>query len=517
MKSKTLYVRAVSILLTVSLICSACGAQDTGKQSLSATGAAVLTPPGVETESPAGIVEDDTEEKEPEETTNKDEKEAEWDTNREVKVKKDGFTYHAYLSKDGKESWIYMADAGKNKAVTMAFPRKVKGAVLTKIGKDPIGDNFYDIFGQLLEPYHNIEGWGPNKQNIHKIISPPTVKTITTTTFSGFGDLEEIVLPEQLQEIEGYLLFACVNLKKIVLPRSPDFTDVYLGLTECNRIREVRLPEGSDYCIKDGMLLSKDKKTLYQVFVTGKTVVVPEGITRIAEGAINASLITKIQSVRLPSTLVQLDREAIRERSEVLELDSRIKSITVARNNPVLAQSGDFIFNRKSGELAVVVGTKKNMTLPDGVRYIGDAVSQVGEEIQKLVIPAGFKGFTTNKCFLKGIRIETGGAVEFLSAVPPAVESKGEKMEWWSSICFLIVPKEGAEAYKKWFPRAEDALKENELEIITKGDKACIVEKDTVSCDDLMIKYGFKEEDNSLSYNSDRNGRSPIRAQWWEQ
>lgn len=88
-------------------------------------------------------------------------------------------------------------------------------------------------------------------------------------------------------------------------------------------------------------------------------------------------------------------------------------------------------------------------------------------------------------------------------------------MEWCSSICFLIVPKEGAEAYKKWFPRAEDALKEEDLEIITKGDKACIAEKDAISCDDLMIKYGFKEEDNSLSYNSDRNGRSPTRAQWW--
>ncbi len=515
MKSKTLYVRAVGILLAVSLLCSACSTQETGKQSISATGAAVLTPSGVESESPAGIAEEDLKEKELEETTEKDEKETDWDISREVTVKKDGYIYHAHLSKDGKESWIYTADAGKNKASTMAFPSKVEGAVLTKIGKDPVEDNFYDIFGQSLEPYHNIEGWAPAKQNIRKILCPPTVKTITTTTFSGFGDLEEIVLPEQLREIEGYLLFACVNLRKIVLPLLPDFTDVYTGMTECNRIKEVRLPEGSDYCIEDGMLLSKDKKTLYQVFVTGKTVVVPEGITKIATGAINASLITKIHSVRLPSTLVQLDREAIRERSEVLELDSRIKRVTVDRNNPVLAQSGGFIYGRESGTLAVVVGTKKSMTLPDGVRYIGDDLSQVGEEIERLVIPAGFKRFTTNKCFLKGIEVETGGAVEFLSAVPPEVETKGEKMEWCSSICFLIVPKEGAEAYKKWFPRAEDALKEEDLEIITKGDKACIAEKDAISCDDLMIKYGFKEEDNSLSYNSDRNGRSPTRAQWW--
>ena len=63
MKSKTLYVEAVSILLTASLLCSACSTQEAGKQSLSATGTAVLTPSGVETETPAGIEEDIEEQK----------------------------------------------------------------------------------------------------------------------------------------------------------------------------------------------------------------------------------------------------------------------------------------------------------------------------------------------------------------------------------------------------------------------------------------------------------------------
>ena len=48
MKLNTLYVEAIGILLTASLLCSACSTQETGKQSISATGAAVLTPSGVE-------------------------------------------------------------------------------------------------------------------------------------------------------------------------------------------------------------------------------------------------------------------------------------------------------------------------------------------------------------------------------------------------------------------------------------------------------------------------------------
>ena len=97
MKSKTLYVRAVGILLTASLLCSACSTQKAGKRSLSATGTAVLTPPGVESESPAGIAEEDLKEKELEETTEKDEKETDWDISREVTVKKDGYIYHGHL------------------------------------------------------------------------------------------------------------------------------------------------------------------------------------------------------------------------------------------------------------------------------------------------------------------------------------------------------------------------------------------------------------------------------------
>ena len=178
--------------------------------------------------------------------------------------------------------------------------------------------------------------------------------------FCGFRNLEEVVFPEQMQKFAEYILFSCLNLKKIVLPLSPDFTESYVAMARCNSIEKVELPEGSrDYCVKDGMLLSKDKKTLYQVFVTGKTVVVPEGITRIATGAVNATHITKIRSVRLPSTLKKLDDGAILDNGDYLRGTSRIKSVRVARNNPFLAQENDCIYYRATGTLAVIVGTKK--------------------------------------------------------------------------------------------------------------------------------------------------------------
>ncbi len=89
MKLNTLYVRVVGILLTASLLCSACSTQKAGKQSLSATGAAVLTPPGVETELPDDIEDEEIKQKK---TTKKDKDGTVWDISKEVKVKQDGYT-----------------------------------------------------------------------------------------------------------------------------------------------------------------------------------------------------------------------------------------------------------------------------------------------------------------------------------------------------------------------------------------------------------------------------------------
>ncbi len=496
MKSKTLYVRVVSILLTASLLCSACGAQDTGKQPLSATGTAVLTPSGVETETPAGIEGGDIEDQKPQKTTKKDKDGTIWDISREVKVKQDGYTYHAYLSRDGKESWIYQADSGSDSKTTLSFPEEIQGAVLTKLGRTPVEDDYYDIFGNSVEPYHDVDAWEGGKENVEKVICPPSVKKVMAAAFCGFRNLEEVVLPEHMQKFAEYILFSCLNLKKIVLPLSPDFTESYVAMARCNSIEKVELPEGSrDYCVKDGMLLSKDKKTLYQVFVTGETVVVPEGITRIATGAVNATHITKIRFVRLPSTLKKLDDDAILDEGDYhLSETSRIKSVTVARNNPFLAQENNCIYYRVTGILAVIVGTKKSMTLPEEIRYISDVHSQVGKEIERLVIPAGFKAFKTNQCLVKGINVKSGGAIEFLSVTPPKTEMKGKEIPV-SAGCFLIVPKEGVKAYKKWYKKVEDP--EAKLKTIIKGDRACIMEKyiesfsSDIEFEKLLKRYGF--------------------------
>ena len=491
MVKMNIYIRTFSVILITALFCSACGApgKDVARKSFPASGTAVMTPAGVETGTPAGIQAEEEEETKTEETK-KDKDGTVWDTGREVTVEKDGFTYHAYLSKDGRESWIYQADPGAGRAATLAFPEEVQGAVVTKLGKIPDNDDTdccYDIFGNSEEPWHEDEdSWTytlyKNTKGIRKIICPPAVKTIKEAAFSGFCDLEEIELPEQLKRIERYLLFFCRNLKKITLPRKPDFVKTYGCLRECNHIEEVVLPEGSsDYCIKDGMLLSKDEKTLYQVFVTGETVKIPEGVTRIATGAVNTIDISKIRSIRLSSTLRKLDQDAILNENEKGELVAKIKSVTVDDKNPFLAQAENCIYEKATGTLVVFVGTKKNMVLPKEIRYIGDSHIQLGKLVKKLVIPATFQGFKITRG--EEEKIDIGEITEFHSAEPPeiAAQGKGEI----PALYFLIVPKKSVRSYKKWYQRLHGTER---MMVKTKGKKAYITME---GYEDIMEQYGL--------------------------
>lgn len=87
-----------------------------------------------------------------------------WVISRDMTVEADGLIYHAYLSEDGKYSWIYRVETKKGEtSESLIFPEEVEGAVLVKIGKMPKEDSYWDIFGNSLEPYHELDGWELDK------------------------------------------------------------------------------------------------------------------------------------------------------------------------------------------------------------------------------------------------------------------------------------------------------------------------------------------------------------------
>lgn len=345
-----------------------------------------------------------------------------WAEENEVTEEKDGYIYHAYLSEDGKSSWIYRVEpkGGEKNVGTLAFPEKIQGAELVKIGMTAEDDDemFWDIFGNIVEPYHDCDAWDNNeeermdKEGIREILCPASVKEITEAAFCGFHDLESIVLPENLEEISEYLLYNCVSLEKIVLPLKPDFTKYTdASMTGCSHIRDIVIPEGSStHCVENGMLLSKDKKILYQVLAAGKTVEIPEGVTRIATHAVNAGTNMKIHTVKLSSTVRELDHEAILDVPDWK--GTVIKNICVDEDNPFLAEEGGCVYEKNNGKLLAVVSVDGSLKLPEEIREISDTYSMVGMFISELMIPESFKDIDKDQWLFSLLDTESPKKIE---------------------------------------------------------------------------------------------------------
>ena len=325
-----------------------------------------------------------------------------WIVSREITVEADGFIYHAYLSEDGKYSWIQRAEPKGGETIeTLAFPEKIEGAALVKLGKMPKEDSYWDIFGNSLEPYHELDGWDldkgdyVDKRNIRKIVCPASVKRIAGASFCGFRNLEEIVLPEKMERISEYLLFNCTSLERVVLPLKPDFTKSVNSFKNCQCINEIKVPKNSKtHCAEKGMVLSKDKKVLYQVMMPKKTVNIPKKVSRIASHAVNAWNFPRIRSVKLSAGVRILDENAI---MDDIGHDAAIQSITVHKDNTFLAEEDGCIFECDTGTLVAAVCRDGTLQIPAQIRQISDRYSIVGDYIRKLVVPDTLQGLQKHR------------------------------------------------------------------------------------------------------------------------
>lgn len=78
-----------------------------------------------------------------------------------------------------------------------------------------------------------------SKKDVVKIIIPDGIKIIQSDLF-GFSNLEEVVLPEELEEIGDYTFYGCSNLKRIRFPKSLKFIGVE-AFYKCKSLKEIKL------------------------------------------------------------------------------------------------------------------------------------------------------------------------------------------------------------------------------------------------------------------------------------
>ena len=130
--------------------------------------------------------------------------------------------------------------------------------------------------------------------------------------------LTSVTLPENITSLEENAFLDCKSLVSIALPAKVQTIGLN-ALSGCTAMVNITVDgQNESLCSVDGVLFSKDKKTLIQYPAARSTAyTVPEGTTTIARDAFYMS---NLESIQLPSTLTELAYDAFGYCKKLTEL-----------------------------------------------------------------------------------------------------------------------------------------------------------------------------------------------------
>ena len=290
---------------------------------------------------------------------------------------------------------------------TLRIPSSIDGNKVVKLegwnGND--GTNIFGVYhseddGRLrnLETYNKVK-------KIKKIVLPDTLKQISRDCFSFITDGKSINIPAGLEK----------NVRALC------------GM----KWKKVSISSGNKkYKVKDGLLLSRNGKTVYGSVTPKKEIRIREGVKKIKEGSIFCDGNTT--DIYIPSSVDKIGFQSLFFRDVV--------RYHVAKGNHHYAEAENCIYSKKTGRLVAACVKGPVFTVPSKVTVLSRTnFSGTGIEVKKFVIPPSVKkidGFWT--LYRENI------TYVFHSKKPPVIDTSFA----FSGIT-LYVPKGSRKAYKR--------------------------------------------------------------------
>ncbi len=273
---------------------------------------------------------------------------------------------------------------------------KLDGSGLLTIKGSGAMENFPDFNGRGCMS-------GGNSSDIWEVVVEEGVTTIGNSAFREMKNLQAVTLPTTLEMVDAEAFQGSSSLAEIFIPRNV----YYISDGEfyaCTSLMNINVdPANEAYCSEDGVLFTKDKKTLLD-FPGGRmgSYAVPDGVETLYYASFSMDL---IETVELPESLKTIGPHAfsrcdtlksirIPAGVETIETSAfgqcaALENFSVAPGNANYSSPGGMLCTKDGKTLLQgTIGGKLKVQIPDGVETISSSAFFNCSKLLIVSIPA---------------------------------------------------------------------------------------------------------------------------------
>ena len=242
--------------------------------------------------------------------------------------------------------------------------------------------------------------------NLQSINLPDTIITIGSVCFRNCTKLDNIKLPNKLITLSSQTFQNCTNLKNLELSENletlgveslqntsltklkfpPNLSSIRSGALSISALEEIDTSENNYFEFKNGVLYSKDLKTLVVVLSNVTNISIENSVETIQGYAfMNSSRLSNINIT-----------ENVKNIGELAFNNSNIKGITVDENNDYFMSDERNNLYNKDGTILYRLFDTGNVIIREGVENIVRGALLNNGTITGITLPESFVGDTTN-------------------------------------------------------------------------------------------------------------------------
>ena len=240
--------------------------------------------------------------------------------------------------------------------------------------------------------------------NLQSINLPDTITTIAYQCFRNCTKLDNVKLPNKLITLSSQTFQNCTNLKNLELSENletlayesllntsltklkfpPNLKRIEGGALSVRTLEEIDTSENNYYEFKNGVLYSKDLKTLLVALSNVTSINIENSVETIQGYAF--SNCSRLSNINIPENVKSIEGTAFN--------NSNLKEITVDTDNQYFMSDENNNLYSKDGTILYRLFDKGNVTIRDGVENIVLGAFS-GGGITGITLPESFKGDTT--------------------------------------------------------------------------------------------------------------------------